>query len=88
VPPSGTRRSVGSRWASVHRPWTAVPLCYKGFTARCGCPWSVHTLAACGEVHGLSTRSPVVESVLIRFSHPLTRCSKRAYPVGPHTHDW
>jgi hypothetical protein len=61
VPPSGTRRSVGSRWTSVHRPWTAVPLRNRGFTGRCGCPRSVHTLAACGEGQGLSTRSSAAE---------------------------
>ena len=33
---------------------------YKGFPARCGCPCSVHTVAACGEVHGLSMRSPAL----------------------------
>ena len=60
MPSSDARRSVGSRWASVCRGWTAVPLPYKGFPARCGCPCSVHTVAACGEVHGLSMRSPAL----------------------------
>jgi hypothetical protein len=66
VPPDGTRRSVGSRWASVHRLWTAIPLRYKELTGRCGGPRSMHTLADYGEVHGLSKRSPAANPRILR----------------------
>ena len=54
IPSSDARQVGGLVCAEDGQPF----LYPTGFPARCGCPCSVHTVAACGEVHGLSAVQP------------------------------